>query len=100
MRVQCKLLRLCPPGDNEGVGIVLWIGSGFAAFLLARIVPFARARLWVELLATGAVAVLFGVLATALDFGGWQEPDWRAGLFSFFGAMGAVGGVRGLRIEN
>jgi hypothetical protein len=35
-----------------------------------------------------------GVTATALDFGGWNEPDWRAGLFVFLGALAAAGAIR------
>jgi hypothetical protein len=38
--------------------------------------------------------LMLGVAATALDFGGWNEPDWRAGLFVFLGAMAAAGAFR------
>jgi len=34
----------------------------------------------------GAIMVVF---STALDFGGWSEPDWRAALFVFLGALAA-----------
>jgi hypothetical protein len=43
------------------------------------------------------IAIAFGLLATYLDFGGWQELDWRAGLFAFFGGLAAVGFTRALR---
>jgi uncharacterized membrane protein YeaQ/YmgE (transglycosylase-associated protein family) len=80
------------------VGIVLWVVSGFAAFFLARIVPPRAQRGWLaELAASLLTAALLGVLATALDFGGWKELDWRAGLFTFFGAMTAIGIIRALR---
>lgn len=36
----------------------------------------------------------FGVAATALDFGGWNEADWRAALFAFFGAAAAAAAWR------
>lgn len=39
---------------------------------------------------TVSAAFLLGVAATALDFGGWHEPDWRAALFAFLGALAAA----------
>lgn len=39
-------------------------------------------------------AIAMGLLATYLDFGGWKEPDWRAGLFCFLGAFAAIGFYR------
>ncbi|HYC88028.1 MAG TPA: hypothetical protein VEO54_02355 [Thermoanaerobaculia bacterium] len=86
------------------MGSVLWLGSGLAAWILARIIPLRRRpRGWGELAAALVIALLLGVLATALDFGGWNEPDWRAGAFAFFGAVAGVGVVRAgskLKIEN
>lgn len=80
------------------MGIVFWVVAGTVAFLLARIVPLARRRAWLaELIASVATALLCGLLATYLDFGGWQEPDWRAGVFALLGALAAVGVVRLLR---
>lgn len=75
------------------MGIALWITCGLLAFILARIVPSGRRRPWLGELAVSLFsAAALGVLATWLDFGGWREPDWRAGLFAFFGAF-AVAGV-------
>ena len=78
------------------MGIALWSAAGLAAFALARALPPAHARrAWVaELVAALATALLLGLAATALDFGGWRELEWRAALFTFFGAMAAVGLVR------
>jgi hypothetical protein len=77
------------------LGIALWLGSGVAAWILARIIPLRRGRRrWGELAAALVIALLLGVLATALDFGGWNEPDWRAGVFVFFGTLAGVGVVR------
>jgi uncharacterized membrane protein YeaQ/YmgE (transglycosylase-associated protein family) len=68
------------------------------AFFIARIVPLGRTRPWLaELAAAVVAAMLLGVLATALDFGGWDEPDWRAGIFTFCGSVAAVGIVRALQ---
>lgn len=77
------------------MGVGLWLGSGVAAWILARIVPLRRGRGgWGELAAALVAALLLGTLATALDFGGWNELDWRAGVFAFFGALAAAGLTR------
>ena len=76
------------------MGVALWLISGLSAWLVARVLP-ARSRAWLaELAVTLAMASLLGLAATALDFGGWREPDWRAGLFTFCGALAAVGVFR------
>lgn len=80
------------------MGIVLWLACGGAAFVLARIVPAGR-RGWIaEACAALVVAFACGIAATALDFGGWKELDWRAGVFAFFGAFAATGLTRAARI--
>jgi hypothetical protein len=82
------------------VGVALWLSGGLAAWALARIVPPRGGRRpVVELLFALGAALLLGVAATALDFGGWNEMDWRAGLFVLLGALAAVGVTRaaGLR---
>lgn len=77
------------------MGIAIWIGAGLAAFALARLIGSGRRASWlVELLLALAVAMILGLAATALDFGGWREPDWRAGLFVLAGAFAAIGVLR------
>jgi hypothetical protein len=77
------------------MGIALWTGCAVAVFLSARSVPFGRPHRWIwELIAALASALVLGVVATALDFGGWNEPDWRAGLFVFFGSAAVIGVMR------
>lgn len=83
------------------MGIALWVLSGAAAFLLARIIPQGRRPAWLgELLVSLATGLALGVAATALDFGGWREPDWRAALFVLFGAMTAAAGFRLTMMRN
>jgi hypothetical protein len=83
------------------MGIALWVLSGAAAFAFARIVPQGRRPPWLgELLVSLAVALALGAAATALDFGGWREPDWRAALFTLFGAMAAAAGFRLTMLGN
>jgi hypothetical protein len=86
------------PGDNQVVGIGLWLLSGLAASALARNVPLARPpRAAAELLVGLTAAFLLGLLATAMDFGGWKELDWRAALFVFLGTLAALGASRLVR---
>lgn len=81
------------------MGIVLWLASAVTVFFLARYVPFARPIPWVgELLAALLGALALGTLANALDFGGWNEPDWRAALFVLFGSAAVVGSIRLVRM--
>lgn len=77
------------------MGVALWLLSGGLAVVLARIVPAGRPRNPAgEIVAALAAAGAGGLVATALDFGGWREPDWRAGLFAFFVAAAATGALR------
>jgi len=82
------------------MGIALWLVCALAALLVARLVPAGRRSGWrgwtLELLASLFTAFLLGIAATALDFGGWREPDWRAALFALLGAFAAVGAMRAL----
>ncbi len=69
--------------------------AAVVAFVIARIVPARRPRRWLwELLAALITTLILGVAATALDFGGWNEPDWRAGLFALAGALAVLGALR------
>jgi len=80
------------------MGLALWLVGGTAAFLLARIIPFGRGGWAGELAAALASALLFGVVATALDFGGWKEIDWLAVLFVLIGSFAATGALRALTL--
>jgi uncharacterized membrane protein SirB2 len=82
------------------MGAALWLGSGALAFLLARLVPFWRRRRWLgELVAALLTALALGGVATALDFGGWREPDPRAALFALLGS-GAILGILRVATHN
>jgi hypothetical protein len=79
------------------MGAAMWIATSVAAFLVARIIPIRKPVRWApELVVAVAAGLLFGVAATALDFGGWNELDWRAALFTAFGALAALGAIRSL----
>ena len=77
------------------MGIALWTACALMLFAAARFVPSGRPVRWVgELVAALTSAMLFGLLATFLDFGGWNELDWRAGVFVFLGAAAVIAIVR------
>ena len=77
------------------MGIAIWLFASVAAFLVARMAPWRRRPSWAgEVSVSIAAGLLLGTLATALDFGGWSEPDWRAALFVFLGALAAAGMFR------
>lgn len=77
------------------VGIALWVLSSVAAFFLARMLPWRKRRRWIgELGAAIVIGLVFGAVATALDFGGWNELEWRAALFVFFGSLIAIAVAR------
>ena len=81
------------------MGLALWTVCGVVALLVARIVPAGRPAGWALEAAVAVIAALaLGVLATALDFGGWREPDWRAGFFIVFGSFAAIALSRLLRL--
>ena len=77
------------------MGIALWMLCAAAVFFAIRFVRFGRPRSWIgELFAVVIGALLLGAMATAFDFGGWKEPDWRAGLFVLFGTAAIAGAIR------
>lgn len=81
------------------MGIALWAACAVVVFFLARGVPYGRSSRWAgELIATLMSTFVLGLVATSLDFGGWNEPDWRAGLFIAFGSAAAVGLIRVVRL--
>jgi uncharacterized membrane protein SirB2 len=83
------------------VGVASWFLSGIAAFLIARIVPFSRQTHWKTELVTATVAALAaGVAASLLDFGGWQELDWRSAALAFCVALAVAGVVRAITITR
>jgi hypothetical protein len=75
------------------MGIALWMACAAAVFFTIRNIRFGRPADWIgELFAVVIGALVLGGIATALDFGGWNELDGRAGLFVIFGSF-AIGGV-------
>lgn len=77
------------------MGVALWLGCAMVVFFIARRVSYARPVRWTGELVTALLGALaMGTLATALDFGGWNEPDWRAGLFVFFATAAVIGALR------
>lgn len=80
------------------MGVAIWIGIGALAWAFARIVPAGRTHWAIELTITLVAASILGLVATALDFGGWAEADWRAGLFVFLGSLAILGCLRSVTL--
>ena len=76
------------------MGIALWLACGIVASGVARIVPIRRGTVTGELVTAMIAALLAGLVATALDFGGWKELDWRAGAFVFLISLSALATLR------
>jgi uncharacterized membrane protein YeaQ/YmgE (transglycosylase-associated protein family) len=81
------------------MGIVIWLLAGATAFGAAAPMKSGGALRWpIELTIALVAAVVFGLVATALDFGGWNELEWRAAVFCFFGAAIVLGLARIIRL--
>src|SRR5262245_35662903 len=85
------------PAIITRMGVALWLACGLASFVIARLIPSGRPSWIAEAVITIVTGLLLGVVATALDFGGWNEADWRAGLFVVFGSFAAVGALRAVK---
>ena len=81
------------------MGLVIWVAAGVAAFAVARMLKSGGEIAWpVELIAAIVSSVGFGLVATAFDFGGWKELEWRAGAFALAGASLTLAIVRFARL--
>ena len=68
-------------------------------FAASRGVSAARPERYTrELLVALVASLLAGLTATALDFGGWAEVDWRVGAFVICCAFAGLGGARALHL--
>jgi hypothetical protein len=82
------------------MGPLSWSLAGIVAALLARLIPFFRRSLLVELLLGVFAAFAAGLGATALDFGGWSELDWLATAFAALIAFTTIGLLRIARLRS
>lgn len=81
------------------MGVALWILCGVATFVAARaIAPGRPNRFAAELVIALVVAFAAGLAASAMDFGGWGELDWRAALFAMTCSLAAIGANRVLSL--
>ena len=79
------------------MGSITWLAAGLLALLSARPVRRMKQDWKWELAAAVTLSFLGGIAATALDFGGWSEPDWRAALFAFLTGFTGIAILRLLR---
>ncbi|HEX6178672.1 MAG TPA: hypothetical protein VF057_09960 [Thermoanaerobaculia bacterium] len=81
------------------MGFGIWVVAGAGAFALGRLIRAGRPAGWLlEVFIALLAAAVAGLTATALDFGGWREPDWRAGTFALLVALAAIGLLRLIRL--
>jgi hypothetical protein len=77
-----------------GQGLIAWLAAAAFTVTVARLIRSGRPPLWVEITVGLLSAMLAGATATALDFGGWAEPDPRAIAFAFLITAAALGLTR------
>ncbi len=83
------------------MGAALWFAAALSAFFVARMVPAGRRHDYLyELLLAILASLICGSLATALDFGGWREAEWRAALFALCGALAVIAAYRALHFRH
>jgi hypothetical protein len=83
------------------MGVALWLTCALAVFAIARIIPAGKPTNYLNELAIAIIAALaFGAAATALDFGGWRDTDWRAVVFVLLGCAAATGAQRALHLAR
>lgn len=74
------------------MGILVWLAAATAAHLITYPIRTGRAQgRIVEWTIAAAASIVAGLVATRLDFGGWNEPGVQAALFAFFTAAAAIG---------
>jgi hypothetical protein len=78
----------------QPMGIVSWLAAALVAFGFARVVRRFRRRAASELAGAAVASILAGLLATALDFGGWSVFDPRSATLAALGALAAIAIVR------
>ncbi|HVT45197.1 MAG TPA: hypothetical protein VMT00_12505 [Thermoanaerobaculia bacterium] len=77
------------------MGIVAWLAAAGLAIVVARMLPQLRPSGWKgETAVATVIALLAGLVATALDFGGLDEIDPRAVAFAAACAFGSIALVR------
>ena len=77
----------------------MWLLCGAAVFAASRAIAAGRpARVVTELLLVIITSAVAGLAATALDFGGWGELDWRAAAFVILCDFAAIGVSRTVRM--
>ncbi len=87
--------------NNRLVGVALWLLGGVAVFAGSRaIAPGRPAGLALELVIAILVSFAAGLAASARDFGGWAELDWRAGAFVIVSTFAAIGISRSIHLAT
>lgn len=76
------------------MGVTLWVVAGLITFILTRFIDTARRPWLTELSIALATALVAGLAATAMDFGGWAVADGRSFAFAGLSSLLGVGVLR------
>ena len=81
------------------MGISLWAAAGVVIAILVRMISYGRTEaILMESVVAVVGAIVFGLVATWFDFGGWREVDWRSVVFAAIGALALIGLARLIRL--
>jgi len=88
------IIDLNPSRGNHKdlMGILAWLAAATAAHLITF--PLRAGRIHgrlAEWMVAAVAALVAGMVATRLDFGGWNQPGLEVSLFAFLSAGAAVG---------
>ena len=79
------------------MGIAVWAIAGLISFSIARFIEIERRSWFFELAVSVISGLVSGVIATALDFGGWATADGRAFAFCGLVALLVLGILRSVQ---
>ena len=82
------------------MGLASWIVAGMIVAALGRLVRTGRRGVALEAIVALVIAFIAGLAATALDFGGWSELDWRAITFAALCTAASIALVRIARLHS
>lgn len=84
------LKHILSSASSGPLGIFTWIGAGVLAWIVGRLIRPGRLGALLEAAVSIVTALLGGLGATALDFGGWRVVDWRGALFALLCGLTSV----------